>query len=90
MSSNLPPGCGRLPGEEDDGVTDLQEAVLGFLEDETMLPSVLNDQIVELVMFHERQDGIDHSDYRHALVTHLRAMAGKLARQAPTLPSTGK
>jgi hypothetical protein len=37
----------------DDGVTDLQERVGMFLEAETPLPSIINDQVNELVRFYE-------------------------------------
>jgi hypothetical protein len=37
----------------DDGVTDLQEKVGMFLEAETPFPSIINDQVNELVRFYE-------------------------------------
>lgn len=37
----------------DDGVTDLQELVGGFLEEKTPLPEIINDQVCELVRFYE-------------------------------------
>ena len=39
---------GRLPSEEDDGVTDLQDNVLGLLG-AAGIPTDINDKIIDLV-----------------------------------------
>jgi hypothetical protein len=45
---SLPPGCGRLPGEDAVDPSPLQEAVLELLED-AGIPTEVNDQIVALI-----------------------------------------
>ena len=45
---SLPPGCGRLPGEDTVDPSPLQEAVLELLED-AGIPTETNDQIVALI-----------------------------------------
>ena len=85
MSSNLPPGCGQLPGEVDDGVTILQETVLEFLEDQTPLPEIVNDQIMMLVAFYEDNNipecAQQGREYKLALANRLEQMARKIRNQ---------
>jgi hypothetical protein len=54
------------PPDVDDGVTDLQEKVLGFLEDQTPLPTIINDQVSALVRFYEEAMEDYQGDYHFA------------------------
>ena len=49
MSSNLPPGCGRLPGEEPDGITRAQEDVWDILE-KYLFPEAACLRIMEAIV----------------------------------------
>lgn len=70
------------PPDYDDGVTELQEAVLGVLE-ENLLPEILNDRICELVVFHERLGGDPQPVHSYAfhLAIKLRAMADEMEKR---------
>lgn len=66
------------PPEVDDGVTDLQERVLGFLEDQTSLPTIINDQVNALVVFYEKTRPEVDEVYLICLASELRRMAAKI------------
>lgn len=74
------------PPDYDDGVTYLQEEVLGFLEEHTLLPSIINDQICELVIFYEKHsDGeMDDFHYREDLAEKLHSMSVQVSKSIET------
>jgi hypothetical protein len=50
---SYPPGCSGPPGDDAGAVSDLQEAVLGLLED-AGIPTETNDAIMKLIDAAER------------------------------------
>lgn len=71
------------PGIEDPPISDLEEKVLGLLEDE-LVPEILNDRIVELIDFHHRQGGEPQPVHSYAfhLAIKLRAMADEMEKRS--------
>lgn len=75
----------------DDGVTELQEKVGQFLEENTPLPEIVNDQINELIRFYEEivPTPVYQGDYHFAkdlaakLVDMSVAINKKLAGYGP-------
>jgi hypothetical protein len=53
FGGSYPPGCSGTPYDQDDGVSDLQEAVLELLE-AAAVPTEVNDKIVALIQGAER------------------------------------
>lgn len=51
---SYPPGCSGTPYDQDDGVTDLQETILGLLED-AGIDTETNDAVMKLVRAGERK-----------------------------------
>lgn len=70
-----PPDC-------DDGVTELQEEIGIWLEANTLLPSIINDQIMELVAFYEGHCDSGPTDpaYRAALAERLADMSVRVSK----------
>jgi len=71
------------PPDYEAPISDLEEEVLGFLEEKTLLPTVINDQIVGLVNFFEKTDADTEARYARKLAERLRDMARKLDAKYP-------
>ena len=85
MNSNLPPGCGQLPGEWDDGVTEMQELIQGFIEDDCRVSPIATDLIIEIVAFDEHNyDDMPETpevEFLTRYAKHLHRMADRLEKK---------